>query len=86
MALPKLFDKPKEEITPTQQPSLPKAYDLFGRGEVLAPQQPDEFAMFWGCGVTPQTVAMESKVPFMISHCPGYMFITDKLTEELAIL
>ncbi len=59
--------------------------DAFSVGPI-APQQPDEIAMFWGCGVTPQTVALESKVPFMISHCPGYMFITDKLTEELAIL
>ncbi|GAH30002.1 unnamed protein product, partial [marine sediment metagenome] len=35
---------------------------------------------------TPQTVAMESKVPFMITHCGGHMFFTDKLSEELAIL
>ncbi|MBA7678046.1 putative hydro-lyase [subsurface metagenome] len=50
------------------------------------PQRPDEIAMYWGCGVTPQTVAMESKVPFMITHCGGHMFFTDKLSEELAIL
>jgi len=51
-----------------------------------APQMPDEIAMYWGCGITPQTVAMESKVPFMITHCGGHMFFTDKLSEELAIL
>lgn len=52
----------------------------------VAPQEPDEIAMFWGCGVTPQMVALESKVPFMITHYAGHMFITDKLSEELAIL
>lgn len=59
--------------------------DQFSCG-YTAPQQPDEVAMWWGCGVTPQTVALESKVPFMITHYPGSMFITDKLTEELASL
>jgi len=51
-----------------------------------APQKPDEIAMFWGCGITPQTVAIESKVPFMITHKGGHMFYTDRLSEELAIL
>jgi len=50
------------------------------------PQKPDEIALYWGCGITPQTVAIESKVPFMITHCGGHMFITDRLSEELAIL
>ena len=57
----------------------------FSEGPV-APQEPDEIAMFWGCGITPQAVALESKVPLMITHCPGYMFVTDRLTEELANL
>jgi len=47
--------------------------------------EPDEIAMFWGCGVTPQVVAVESKVPFMITHCGGHMFITDRLLEELTV-
>ena len=46
--------------------------------------EPHEIVMFWGCGTTPQAVALEIKVPFMITHCPGYMFVTDRLTEELA--
>ncbi len=49
-------------------------------------QKPDEIALFWGCGVTPQKIAVESKVPFMITHSPSYMFVTDRLSEELAIL
>jgi uncharacterized protein YcsI (UPF0317 family) len=42
--------------------------------------------MSWGCGVTPQTVAMESKIPFMITHIVAHDFVTDHLAEELAIL
>jgi len=49
-------------------------------------QEPDEIAMFWGCGITPQAVAIEAKIPFMISHCPGHMFITDLLSEELSVM
>jgi len=59
--------------------------DMFSVG-LVAPQEPGEIAMWWGCGITPQTVALESKVPFMITHCPGHMFVTDRLTEELAVL
>ena len=51
-----------------------------------SPPEPHEIVMLWGCGVTPQVVAVERKVPFMITHCPGHMFITDRLNEELAIL
>jgi len=37
----------------------------------------DEVPVFHACGVTPQSVLMDSKVPFAITHSPGYMFITD---------
>ncbi len=50
------------------------------------PQKANEIVMFWGCGVTPQTVAMEAKIPLMITHAPGHMFVTDRLVEEMAIL
>lgn len=36
-----------------------------------------EVPVFWACGVTPQVVAMESKPRIMITHAPGYMFLTD---------
>ncbi|EMC1590740.1 MULTISPECIES: putative hydro-lyase [Acinetobacter] len=36
-----------------------------------------EIPVFWACGVTPQAAVMNSKIPFAISHAPGYMFITD---------
>lgn len=46
----------------------------------------DEVPVFWGCGVTPQAVAMKAKVDFMITHSPGYMFITDILSEAFAVI
>jgi len=33
--------------------------------------------VFWGCGVTAQAVAAASRIPRMITHAPGHMFITD---------
>lgn len=44
-----------------------------------------EVPVFWACGVTPQAVAMSSKPPFMITHSPGHMFITDVRDEDLAV-
>ncbi len=46
----------------------------------------DEVPVFWGCGITPQAVAMKAEVDFMITHYPGHMFITDRLSEEFAVL
>ncbi|PAK43894.1 putative hydro-lyase [Peribacillus simplex] len=59
-------------------------------------QQPDfgdpvtiregEVPVFWACGVTPQSIAMETKPEIMITHAPGYMFITDIRDEKLGVL
>ena len=46
----------------------------------------NEVPVFWACGVTPQAVALKSKTPLMITHSPGYMFITDLLDEDLSVL
>ena len=46
----------------------------------------DEVPVFWACGVTPQAVAMNSKPDLMITHAPGYMFITDAIDEEYSVL
>ena len=43
-----------------------------------------ETPVFWACGVTPQSVAMNARPPRMITHAPGHMFITDWRDEELA--
>lgn len=60
--------------------------DIFSLPEPVTPLEQGGVTMFWGCGVTPQIVALESKVPFMITHYPCHMFITNCLAEELAIL
>jgi uncharacterized protein YcsI (UPF0317 family) len=41
------------------------------------PMHAGEIPMFWGCGVTPQAVAVRAGVEFMITHEPSQMFLTD---------
>jgi uncharacterized protein YcsI (UPF0317 family) len=48
--------------------------------------EPGDIPVFWACGVTPQAVALASKPPFMITHSPGNMFITDIRNSALAAL
>ena len=67
--------------------------EIIGIRDVMKPDfgDPTEFddgdvPMFWACGVTPQAAAMSSKPPLMITHAPGYMFVTDKRDEDLAVL
>jgi uncharacterized protein YcsI (UPF0317 family) len=44
----------------------------------------DELPLFWACGVTPQSVVLDAKVPFCITHSPGHMLVTDLRNVELA--
>src|SRR5579859_4945322 len=37
----------------------------------------DDIPVFWACGVTPQSIIMESQPEIAITHSPGHMFITD---------
>ena len=48
--------------------------------------EPGDIPVFWACGVTPQAVALASKPPFMITHSPGNMFVTDLRNADLAAL
>ena len=52
----------------------------------IAPQQPEEIAMFWGCGITPEMTLKKAKLPLMISQGDVDLLITDRLTEELTVL
>jgi len=45
-------------------------------GEVLLPE-PDETALFWGCGLTALAALEDCDIPFFITHAPGKMLITD---------
>ncbi len=44
-----------------------------------------EIPLFWGCGVTPQMAAMTAKIPIMITHSPGHMFVGDRKNHEYRI-
>ena len=48
--------------------------------------KPGEVPVFWACGVTPQAAAMQVKPELMITHAPGYMFITDIKEEKFGVL
>jgi len=48
--------------------------------------RPGDVPVFWACGVTPQAVALASKPPFMLTHSPGHMFITDLPNSALAAI
>ncbi|OCH26538.1 hypothetical protein A6D98_00540 [Aliivibrio fischeri] len=48
--------------------------------------KPNEVPVFWGCGVTPQNVIRQSRPPFCITHAPGKMLITVRLSSEFAVL
>jgi uncharacterized protein YcsI (UPF0317 family) len=39
--------------------------------------RPGEVPVFWACGVTPQAVAMQARLPLLLTHKPGHMFVTD---------
>ncbi len=66
--------------------NLGKPDPFFPTTPATEPPKPGEIILCWGCGITPQMIALNSKIPFMITHCPGYMFVTDRLAEELAVI
>lgn len=45
----------------------------------------EERPVFWACGVTPQAVAIKSSINLMITHAPGYMFITEKRDSDILL-
>lgn len=38
---------------------------------------PDEVPVYWACGVTPQNVLLDAKLPICITHSPGHMLVID---------
>jgi len=43
----------------------------------------DEVPVFWACGVTPQNVIRQARVPLCITHTPGSMLITDLPSSDV---
>jgi uncharacterized protein YcsI (UPF0317 family) len=48
--------------------------------------RPGEVPVFWACGVTSQLAATLMPLPLVITHSPGYMFVSDLKDEDLTIL
>jgi uncharacterized protein YcsI (UPF0317 family) len=46
----------------------------------------DELPVYWACGVTPQEAIRAARLPFVITHRPGYMLATDIQNAALATL
>lgn len=44
----------------------------------------DELPLFWACGVTPQSVLLDARPSFCITHAPGHMLVTDLENRSLA--
>jgi uncharacterized protein YcsI (UPF0317 family) len=66
--------------------------ELIGINDISKPDygdavsiRPDEVPVFWACGVTPQSVILQSRPDFAITHAPGYMLVTDARNSELSI-
>jgi uncharacterized protein YcsI (UPF0317 family) len=49
------------------------------------PVEPGELPVFWACGVTPQAAIAAARVPFAITHAPGYMLATDLKNAQFAV-
>ena len=54
----------------------------FGAPPVM---KPGDVPVFWGCGITPQAVAMASKPEIMITHAPECMLVSDLTEDEVSI-
>lgn len=60
-------------IADINKPEFGEAVDIY----------PGEIPVFWPCGVTPQAAIENAKLPLVITHAPGHMFITDIVNSEL---
>jgi len=45
-----------------------------------------EIPVFWACGVTSALAATSARLPLVITHAPGHMFVSDLKDEDLTIL
>lgn len=45
---------------------------------------PHEIPVFWACGVTSALAAASARIPLVITHAPGHMFVSDLRDEQVA--
>ncbi|MEJ6392981.1 putative hydro-lyase [Gymnodinialimonas sp. 2305UL16-5] len=53
-----------------------QSFDLPDYGDPVEVRD-GEVPVYWACGVTPQNVLLEAKLPLCITHSPGHMLIAD---------
>lgn len=46
------------------------------------PIRPGEVPVFWACGVTSHMAVMAARLPVVVTHAPGHMFVTDLRVAE----
>ena len=52
-------------------------------GGPVPPMPSDKTALFWACGVTPQSAAEAARLPLFIVHAAAHSFITDLPADSL---
>ena len=52
-------------------------------GGPVPPMPADQTALFWACGVTPQSAAEAARLPLFIVHAAAHSFITDLAADSL---
>lgn len=79
-AIPKVHGAPMHIGDPTAIGVRDIAHPEFGDPVDI---REGEVPVFWACGVTPQSIVMNSKPEFAITHAPGCMLITDTKNIDL---
>ncbi|MFZ0241090.1 MAG: putative hydro-lyase [Desulfobacterales bacterium] len=46
---------------------------------------PGEVPVFWACGVTSSLAATSTRLPLVITHAPGHMFVSDLRDEDMTL-
>lgn len=52
-------------------------------GGPVPPLPPGQIAVFWACGVTPQSAAEAAKLPLFITHAAAHSFVTDLPADHM---
>ena len=58
--------------------------DVYRPPYPITPLEPDEVILTWACALTPMNAIKEAKPPLAIHSYPGRVFVSDRLSEELA--
>mmetsp|Transcript_11657 Transcript_11657/g.14060 ORF Transcript_11657/g.14060 Transcript_11657/m.14060 type:complete len:402 (+) Transcript_11657:153-1358(+) len=73
-------DTKEDSITELERWSRALSHPDFGDHVQL---REGDIPVFWACGVTSQMALVDAKLPLVITHAPGHMFICDISEEEL---